>query len=57
MSSFVFTTYKTQSLYLLNPKFQSSSHLLWITERTHNLNIAVFRILVSVSRVMKTSVG
>ena len=27
-SAFVFATYKVQSLYFLNPKFQASSHLL-----------------------------
>ena len=26
----VFTTYIVQSLYFLNPKFQASSHLLWL---------------------------
>ena len=28
--AFVFATKIVQSLYLLNPKFQASSHLLWL---------------------------
>ena len=30
ISAFVFTTRIVQSLYFLNPKFQASSHLLWL---------------------------
>ena len=30
ISAFVFTTWIVQSLYFLNPKFQASSHLLWL---------------------------
>ena len=30
ISAFVFTTWIVQSLYYLNPKFQASSHLLWL---------------------------
>ena len=30
ISAFVFATQIVQSLYLLNPKFQASSHLLWL---------------------------
>ena len=30
ISAFVFATWIAQSLYLLNPKFQVSSHLLWL---------------------------
>ena len=30
LSAFVFATRKVQSLYFLNPKFQTSSHLLWL---------------------------
>ena len=30
ISAFVFATRIVQSLYLLNPKFQASSHLLWL---------------------------
>ena len=30
ISAFVFTTRILQSLYFLNPKFQGSSHLLWL---------------------------
>ena len=30
ISSFVFATYIVQYLYFLNPKFQVSSHLLWL---------------------------
>ena len=30
ISAFVFATWKVQSLYFLNPKFQASSHLLWL---------------------------
>ena len=29
-SAFVFTTRIVQSIYYLNPKFQASSHLLWL---------------------------
>ena len=31
ISPFVFATWIVQSLYFLNPKFQASSHLLWLT--------------------------
>ena len=30
ISTFVFTTWIEQSLYFLSPKFQASSHLLWL---------------------------
>ena len=30
ISAFVFATWIVQSLYCLNPKFQASSHLLWL---------------------------
>ena len=30
ISAFVFATRKVKSLYLLNPKFQASNHLLWL---------------------------
>ena len=30
ISAFVFATQIVQSLYFLNPKFQASSHLLWL---------------------------
>ena len=30
ISAFVFATRIVQSLYFLNPKFQASSHLLWL---------------------------
>ena len=30
VSAFVFATWIVQSLYFLNPKFQASSHLLWL---------------------------
>ena len=30
ISAFVFTTWIVQSLFYLNPKFQASSHLLWL---------------------------
>ena len=30
ISAFVFATWIVQSLYFLNPKFQASSHLLWL---------------------------
>ena len=30
ISAFVFATWLVQSLYYLNPKFQASSHLLWL---------------------------
>ena len=30
ISAFVFATWIEQSLYFLNPKFQASSHLLWL---------------------------
>ena len=30
ISAFVFATRKVQSLYFINPKFQASSHLLWL---------------------------
>ena len=30
ISAFVFTTQIVQSLYFLKPKFQASSHLLWL---------------------------
>ena len=30
ISTFVFTTQIVQSLYFLKPKFQASSHLLWL---------------------------
>ena len=33
ISAFVFTTQIVQSLYLLNPKFQASSYLLWLYSR------------------------
>ena len=33
ISVFVFTTLKIQSLYFLNPKFQVSSHLQWLSSR------------------------
>ena len=32
-SAFVFTTWIVQSLNFLNPKFQASSHLLWLIAR------------------------
>ena len=31
ISAFVFATWIVQSLYFLNPKFQASSHLLWLS--------------------------
>ena len=30
ISAFVFATWIVQSLYFLNPKFQASSHFLWL---------------------------
>ena len=30
ISAFVFATHRVQSLSFLNPKFQASSHLLWL---------------------------
>ena len=33
ISAFVFATQRVQSLFFLNPKFQASSHLLWLYSR------------------------
>ena len=35
-SAFVFATRIVPSLYFLNPKFQASSHLLWLYSRVGN---------------------
>ena len=42
ISAFVIPTFIVQSIYFLNPKFQASSHLLWLYSPGQNSRRQVF---------------